>query len=596
MISWYYIAVVACILALFLIYKEWAKKKRSHLYGRLIASMLAVISLLFMAYPYAASDSTAKTKLVVLTGGFIKDSVDNFLKRNKGDIAVFSDTRAGKYSGNVQLVTDWNGFAVKHNSDTFHVFGNGFSDETLALLNAHPIVFHVPPASPGISNIYWKQNLEPGEQLVVQGAYENNSQKKISIVLQAFETDKDTVSIAAGTHRDFELHTVPEHTGRAVYSLISIAGNDTLQKEPVPADVQTTAPIQLLIISSSPDFDNTFLKNHLSQQGYQVTVTTTISSNKTDKQFLNMPAREVAGRLTVSYLDKFDVLIADEEALQKISPAERAAIRSSVQEKGTGLLVKMDGQNRQAFYSRFFPVKTLQQDKQSFLLLHGVAADSNRYKIKITDPVHIDYQTGTQILLQDAQSNIYASGILYGNGKIIATTLQNTYSMALAGDRTSYQQLWWLLLNKTAKKIYPKETWRTKPFISFINNPVQVEVEKNEVAIPRAGIDHSNIYLKQDALLPFVWKGIYWPAKNGWQELPQVNAGSGGWYVYKPGDWQQLINHQYAAATKKYAIMHPVAFTEETPVAGKVPVNMRLYLLIVFLASCIFLWVEQKTG
>jgi hypothetical protein len=310
-----------------------------------------------------------------------------------------------------------------------------------------------------------------------------------------------------------------------------------------------------------------------------------------------MPAAQTAGRLTVPYLGKFDVLMADQEALQQISPAELAAIRSVVQEKGMGLIVKLDGQkNMEAFYSSCFPVKALQQTKQPFTLLRDVAADSNHYKIKITDPVRIGYQPGTQIILQDAQSNIYASGILYGSGKIIAITLQNTYSMALAGDKASYQQLWWLLLNKAAKKIYPAETWRTNPSISFINDPVQMHAEKNEVTMPRAVTDKTNIYLKQDALLPFVWQGAYWPPASGWQALPRIDTATGDWYVYKPGDWQQLINHQHTAATKKYAAMHPVAFTKEAHAVNRVPVNMRLYLLVVFLACCIFLWVEQKTG
>ena len=598
MINWYYLVVIASMLAPFLFYKEWTRKKRSRLYGRLIASLLAVLSLLFLAYPYAAGDNPiALNKVVLLTDGYIKDSLDNFLQRNNAGIPIFTDIHSRQYAGsNIQMVTDWNTFTAKHAADTLHVFGDGFNDETLALLNPHPIIFHSTPALPGISNIYWKQQLEPGEQLVVQGSYENNGTKNIKIVLQAFGSDKDSIFIAAGTRQNFELHTIPVHTGNAVYSLIATAGNDTLQKEPVPVAIQPKLPLQLLIVSSSPDFDNTYLKNHLSQHGYQVTVTTTVSTNKTEKQFLNMPVQEAAGRLTADYLNKFDVVMADQEVLQKITPAELAAIRSAVQEKGTGLIIKLNGQKNAAFYARFFPVKARQLNKESFLLLRNTVTDSNVYKIKITDPVSINYQAGTQIILQDEQSNIYASGVLYGSGKIIATTLQNTFSIALAGDKTSYQQLWWLLLNKAAKKIYPDEAWRTNPFIPFINNPVQMRLEKTELPAPVAMADQTSIYLTQDPLLTFAWKGIYWPVKGGWQPLPRVNAVPGSWYVYKAGDWQQLVDHQYMVATKKYAAMHPVTFTQKVQAVSRSPVNMHLYLLIIFFGACVFLWVEQKSG
>jgi disulfide bond formation protein DsbB len=97
-------------------------------------------------------------------------------------------------------------------------------------------------------------------------------------------------------------------------------------------------------------------------------------------------------------------------------------------------------------------------------------------------------------------------------------------------------------------------------------------------------------------LLPFVWKGIYWPGQTGWQEQPRINETAGNWYVYKKGDWQALIDQKNAAATEKYAASHPVLMNKETKATGVMQVNMQLYLLLVFLAACIFLWVEQKLG
>ena len=99
----------------------------------------------------------------------------------------------------------------------------------------------------------------------------------------------------------------------------------------------------------------------------------------------------------------------------------------------------MDAENKHAFYSHFFPVKVLEKDKESVLQLRNATADSSSYQLKVSNPVSINYTTGTQILLRDAQSNIYAASILYGSGKIIATTLPNTYSIALAGNKISYQ-------------------------------------------------------------------------------------------------------------------------------------------------------------
>ena len=596
MINWYWIMAIAVALALFLFYKEWTRKRKNFLYGRLVASLLAVSSLLFMAYPFADGNKETSGKIVLLTSGFVKDTVDNFLINSKS-AAVYTETNNNDYRGKkAKLVADWRSFITKHAADTFHVFGNGFSSETLAMFNGHPIIFHAPPATESISDIYWKQHLEEGEPLLVQGSYENNSNKKVKIVLKAFGADKDSVSVAAGTHRDFQLRTIPVHTGTAVYSLITVSGNDTLEKEPLPVEVKPTAPLQLLIISSSPDFDNTYLKNHLSQQGYKVTIATTVSTNKTDKQFLNMPSQQTGSTLNTAYLSKFDVLMTDQEALQKISAAELAAVRSAVADKGIGLVIKMDAENKQAFYSRFFPVKVLDKDKESLLQLRNVIADSSSFKLKVSNPVSIGYTPGTQTILKDAQSNIYAAGTLYGNGKIIATTLQNTYSMALAGNKIAYQQLWWLLLNKAAKKIERGEVWQTSPFNAKLNQPVQMQVESTESNQLSATIDKTNIYLTQDKLLPFIWKGTYWPEKTGWLQFPQLSEAGSGWYVYGTSDWRQLDDNKNKAATKKYAAEHSIIVKDEKDTAPHLPANTRLWLFFLFLAACIFLWVEQKTG
>lgn len=600
MTNWIYLLVAAALLLVFLLYNEWKRKNKSRLFGRLAASLLAVVSLIFMAYPYAEKkDNLAIKTIVLLTDGYIKDSVAHFLQQTNKHIPVFAAAvQQNIFAGNsVQLVTDWSAFSTKHADDTLHVFGNGLSAEALALISPHPIVFYAPAVMPGISHIYWNQNVQSGAQLNVQGHYENTSSQKIKIVLQAFGAGRDTAFIDAFTSQDFMLHTIPLHTGSAVYSLIVTAGKDTLEKEPVPVNVETATTLQLLIISSSPDFENTFLKNHLSQQGYQITTITSISNNKTNKQFLNTPEQEV-NRLTVSYLNRFDVLMADEQALQKISTTELSAIRSVVEDKGTGLLIKIDSQkNAAAFYSRFFPVKKMQQEKRSFLLLRGGVADSNQYKIKIDDPVSILYTPGTQIVLQDQQSNVYAAAVVYGNGKIVATTLQNIYSIALAGDKASYQQLWWLLLNKAAKKVYPATSWLKTPFISFVNNAVQLQAENNDTGMPETVLNETNIYLKQNAFLPFQWQGKYWPATDGWQLWPQLKTETGRWYVNKTGDWKPLITYDHLTGTKKYALMHPVLFGQAlNKQADRFFIHWPLLLLIVFLTSCIFLWVEQKAG
>jgi len=88
LISWNFLLALACITGLYILYKEWTGRRRARLPGRLAASLLAVASLLAMAYPHAETNRGVE-KIVLLTDGFVKDSVDRFLQNNQ-PVAIFS--------------------------------------------------------------------------------------------------------------------------------------------------------------------------------------------------------------------------------------------------------------------------------------------------------------------------------------------------------------------------------------------------------------------------------------------------------------------------------------------------------------------------
>lgn len=595
----YYLVIVACLLLAFLLYREFTRIKKSNLYLRLLASVLAAGSLLWMAYPdVQQKESAAAKQLIIVTDGFIEDSVAAFAKKQAAGIPVYAVNPELKYAGNApQLIAGWSSFVNRHSADTFHVFGNGLDEASLARLKNHAIVFHVPPAGVAISNIYWKQLLHTGEALKLQGIYENNSAKKIKIALDAFGKERDTLFAAPGTRRPFSLSTTPVHTGRAVYRLVVSSGSDTLQNEPVPVEVQAIAPLQVLVIASSPDFDNTYLKNNLSQQGYQVSISTAVSTNKSDRQFLNAALQHEDALLNTGYLGNFDVIIADQTALQEMGTAALSALRTVVADKGTGLLLKIDEQkSNNAFYARLFPVKTIPQNKEVYRWLMTETEDSGRYKIKMATPLSIVYQPGQQVILKDAQSNIYAAAALFGSGKIVASTLSNTFSMALAGDKTSWQALWSLLLGKVSRKEYPAETWQFNPLFPAQDAPVQMQAAKADSFSANATAGNTFLCLSQNNLLPYLWQGTYWPVQRGWQALPQINTFSGSWYIYGKADWQQTYGYRLTKATKEYAALHPVAADNKAAAVNGFMKNARLWGLFVFLMACTFLWVEQKLG
>jgi hypothetical protein len=55
----------------------------------------------------------------------------------------------------------------------------------------------------------------------------------------------------------------------------------------IPVFVESQATLKVLILSSSPDFENKFLKNWLFENQYVCAVRSAISKNKFSTEFLN---------------------------------------------------------------------------------------------------------------------------------------------------------------------------------------------------------------------------------------------------------------------------------------------------------------------
>lgn len=596
MINWI-MMVVACALLVFLLYKEWNRKRHAHVFARMFASIVAVGSLLLMALPVVKTGTASAGKIVLLTDDSITESIGNFIKEYPSSDVFTTQSLLPNHNPKIKAtpIADWKQFIAQHVADTLHVFGNGLSSELLSILSPHPIVFHANPQAPTIGHVYWQRQVETGHPLLVQGHYDNNSIQQIKLLLRSFDAVKDSIFIEPNKSQDFQLHTIPVHSGNALYSLVAVLGKDTLQQEPLPVTVGSNNKIRLLIFSSSPDFENTYLKNHLAREGYTVTVSSNVSTNKNSRQFLNTNV-STAGLLTSGYLSSFDVVMTDEDAIEKISATELSALRSAIS-KGVGLVLKLDTvSSKNMFYSSFFPMKPV-QEKSSFLILHETFSDSNHYKINDNGSMQILPVAGSRALLQDAHAASYASTTIYGQGKITAITLQNTYSMGLEGNLQAYQKLWSMLVRATAAKTYFTNAWVNTSRNVYINEPVLLQTISNDAGYREAIAGEDMLYLKQDSFLPFEWKASYWPVVSGWQAMPLLDSYAGDWYVNNPNDWKQMRAYHTHQLTKQYADQHPVSGVQSKVNKGnRLFIHWPLLFLLLFLSSCIFLWVEQKAG
>lgn len=600
MSTWNYIVIVLSFLLLvFTSWKEWKRSNRSRMVLRLFASFFAVISFACLALPITRTVKVSgiqEKQVVLLTDGFNKDSVNRFLKENKNvPVYVLDIHLTTNYKNyNVKFLSIDDLVALKKQLPTIHVYGYGLEEDELQILAGTSIVFHPDRVMNGITSINWQHKIKTGERLRVQGNFVNSSSSEIKLIFSGYGVNLDTVLIPATKNASFELSAVPKQLGKAVYALTALAGKDTVEKDPLPFEIEQPDNIRVLILAASPDFENKFLKNWLSQNNYPLITRTTISKNKYEKTFLNT-ARVPFNSITNSFLQDFDLVIADVSELATINRSELAAIESQVAQKGIGLIVRADSASaRNAFYSRPFPLLENSDKKQKDLSIYIPV--SNQYVPALTteQPVYIRPKPGAKSLIEDKQSNIMVSSSIHGAGRLIYSTLNNTFAWMLSGDKKTYQTFWSYLFDEATAKTDVDKSWSITPAFPFANKAVEINFASNNSETPQVQVGEDFVRFIQNPDLPFQWQGSYWPHRSGWQPIMMENKNTFWWYAYGSDDWKMVEASKKIKTTLQNITANLNSQSQDkNGIPIEVPVSKK-YFFVLFLVCAGFLWVEKK--
>ena len=378
----------------------------------------------------------------------------------------------------------------------------------------------------------WQRQLTKGQRLTVQGRWKGTG---ASVLLMGVGEVLDSVEGKG----EFELHTVPAQTGRAVYRLVALRGRDTLEREDLPVEVKTGRPLKILLLASSPDFENRFFIDWLARGGHEVAARTVVSKDRYEQTFANRTSRPL-DVLTPGLLSGFDLVVADAAAL----PAEggpAAALLHHQVEGGLGLLIRLDS---------------------------------------VSQPVP-GWVAGERPLIRDSIGRVIVWSGMDGAGRVVITAENRSYSRWMEGRRQEYADYWTTILDEAARKTGAEEEWRWRPGLPRVGEPVVAELE-TEAAFPQGIVGREAVYLAQDGSLPFLWRGKYWPEKAGWQQAHTLNGDTAWWYAWPAGAWKGIYPGR--------PIMGNATLRAES--ANK----MAGWLYVVLFLSMTFLWVERKIG
>jgi hypothetical protein len=588
-----YIVITLALLLGFILYKEIGRKNKSNLSFRIAASVFAILSLLFIALPisFNRTISTDNSNIaILLTEGYHQDSLDKWKS-----VSLFStDIEITKKDKKVQYIPDIDYFlASRPDYQTLHILGYGLESNEIKSLKTKNLIFHPSALENGVNSISWPGKIHSGEQLLVQGRYNNTTGSEVKLILQGLGTNLDSVIIRKETWNDFELKCIPKHLDKAVYSLLTIVDNDTLSREELPVLVKERETLRVLILASSPDFENKFLKNWLSEQGYRVSIRTTISSAKYSTEFLNSRKNDL-NRINTTLLNDFDILIGDMSELSHLSSTENQAVQNQVN-NGMGLIIKADAaEPGNGFYRKAFILRESKKVIPKTIKLSWEGHSAIKTVLQGGNSIEIIAQYGTQSLVKNASGDILLNSKLSGKGRMLLTIINDSFTWILGNNMEDYSSFWSYILEKAGRKKENVESFAIDN-LPVINKKTGIEFQSETGTIPGIQINKESITFKQHPVMSFLQTGLFWPAHPGWQSIQSESADTNWFYVFDKNAWNVVKASEKLKNTRIF-----IKRSEEKITSEKEAIEVyedtvpSIWFYILFLLCCTYLWLEVK--
>lgn len=548
---------------------------------RFLASLGVVLGMALLVIPISNSGNLSdKTHLLILTEGAEEDSVTTYQKSNT-------------------IKLNWENLdqAAIDQADVIELFGYGLPDTSIWSIPQAKTRFHRSSLPRGITNIHWKQEITLGQGLLIQGRVSNPQKEILQLQLFSGQVLLEQKILTPQPTINFQFNSSPKNLGTGNYQLLLLKGKDTLSKNNIPFLVALPKPISVLLLQDAPGFEQKFLKNWLTDHGYPLAARTRISKQIFDQAFSNSASQNLLN-INANLLAGFDVLITDEASLNSLSTMEQYQIRTSIRERGLGLLVTTDTiLKHPAILDQGIVLTPIFDTISSHQYLKMQAYDSAWHpKLQKELWMSIAPNPQMQTLVTDAKGRVLTGLFAAGMGKIGFSTLDQTHFWSLGSKQWDYDFYWTQLLESLLSQRSSSESWSLEKSMHFLRNPIEIVQWKDTANPSTAIVAGAKIYLQEDPLFTFKQIGIFWPKQSGWQNIVTASGQIQPWYVFDNKEWILVQWSQRMAQTDAWLAKseqtNQVSSIEKlSSVPEFIPAIWAWILLILGLA---ILWVESK--
>ncbi|MEJ8804412.1 hypothetical protein [Pontibacter sp. H249] len=592
-----YTWLIAIPVTLLLLWLAWRRPNRQRLALRLVASVVAGISLVLLVFPPVTEQAINPSAAILLTEGYNQDTLEAILKKQDAKPIVY--TLHADADEAIPLTNLYTLRQQQPGLQTVHLLGYGLEEQELKALTDVQLVPHLSEMPAGVNTVQWPEAVKLGEAVTIAGKYKSEGQAKL--YLQAAGQLRDSVEIKPDSSYTFSLRNTPKLTGRFVYTLLAKTGANTDTLGQVPVQVAEQQQLSILLLASAPSFEFKFLKNHLGEQQHKIAYRTTVSKNINQSEWVNMIKTDLS-RISPKLLQNFDVVITEPQALQSMSASERAALQRAVTEDGLGVLTVATepANNRSAsFFTNFQSKRISQQDTRS------TRANWSGSEVSINaSPYTLVNTTAVNSLISEQGNNLLAGAKKAGWGKVAMSYIPQTFPWQLEGKDDVYASYWATILSAIAREQVKEKFWQLeKPQVPHPDKPVILSYTDHTllagVAAPTSTVTSLtdsvsiSLPLEQNIHQPSTYNGTFWPRNSGWHKVETANSEPYFFYVQEQSDWEFQSIAERKAATEAFAAQQNTTADEVTVAYREEPVSL-IWFFVLFVLSSGFLWLEEK--
>jgi hypothetical protein len=524
-VPFWLLALLFVPITIFLLWKEWGRKLTLRI-PRVIAALIMMLMLaaIFLRPHYNVTKSRG---ILLLTNGYNIVQIDSLVTAHP-DVRVINTPGTERYKDSRPLKSYYELRDLDGNVE--FIAGEGLPRHALPLLDKKNFTFLPGKRPSGIVELSTPTQIIKNRQSRLSGTFRNISDEH-AIFLMGPGGKEDSVTIATKGTTSFTLSFTPRQAGELLYTLSVKDTKGNSQEDNVPIIVDNFSPLTVLIVLSYPTFETTFLKNFIVSRGNKLVLRSQLSRNNFGYEYVNHEPLRFS-TLSKNVLDGFDLLIADQATLQRLSNQESSVLRQSIK-SGLGLLAIYDGAPKEKAENNFFPFRTISVKGDTTTLNEG----SKKYTLPVL-PFRVVSERPLQTVLRN-ESGILSGYTLSGKGKIGFQLTQQTYRLMLAGDTIAYGDIWSPLLERIARPLDQTASVEfANPFPYYVDEPLHIKLISSADA-PALLTDSVRIPIREDVQVDDVWHGTIWPSTPGWHTL-QIDGRPIEYYVANDNEWRSL--------------------------------------------------------